>query len=84
MPASTKIEFNYLNGNLMVPKIHLLTLIFGCNSRKRRTVKADNVSSIASAMMDLIRTWSQHHFHALGRKIVGRGREPMRVSGERE
>jgi hypothetical protein len=34
MPASTKIEFNCLNGNLMVPKIHLLTLIFGCNSRK--------------------------------------------------
>jgi len=83
MPASTKIEFSCLNGNLMVPKILPLTLIFGCNSRKGGP-KADNVSSIASAMMDLIRTWSQHHFHALGRKIVGRGREPMRVSGERE
>jgi hypothetical protein len=34
MPASNKIEFSYLNGNLMVPKIHRPTLIFDSNSRK--------------------------------------------------
>jgi hypothetical protein len=33
MSASNKIEFSYLNGNLMVPAIHPLTLGFGCNSR---------------------------------------------------
>jgi hypothetical protein len=36
MPASIKIEFSYLNGNLMVPKIQPLTLTFDCNSRKGR------------------------------------------------
>jgi len=34
LTASNKIEFSYLNGNLMVPKIHPLTLNFDCNSRK--------------------------------------------------
>jgi len=34
MTASNKIEFSYLNGNLMVPTIHPLTLNFDCNSRK--------------------------------------------------
>jgi hypothetical protein len=32
--AANKIEFNYLNGNLMVPKIHPLNLNFERNSRK--------------------------------------------------
>ncbi len=33
MSASNKVEFSYLNGNLMVLTIHPLTLSFGCNSR---------------------------------------------------
>jgi hypothetical protein len=41
--ASNKIEFKYLNGNLMVPKIHRLTLTFDRSSRK-----ADNVASFVS------------------------------------
>jgi hypothetical protein len=36
MSASNEIEFSYLNGNLMVPTIHPLTLSFGCNSRQWR------------------------------------------------
>jgi len=35
--ASNKIEFRYLNGNLMFPEIHPLTLVFECNSRKADT-----------------------------------------------
>jgi hypothetical protein len=35
MSASNKIEFSYLNGNLMVPRIHPLTLSGDCNSRSR-------------------------------------------------
>jgi hypothetical protein len=34
MTASNKIEFSYLNSNLMVPNTNLLTLHFDCNSRK--------------------------------------------------
>jgi hypothetical protein len=34
MPAANKIEFSYLNGNLMAPRIQPLTLIFDRNSRK--------------------------------------------------
>ncbi len=30
MPASNKIQFSYLNGNLVVPKIHGLTLNLDC------------------------------------------------------
>jgi hypothetical protein len=52
MPASTKIEFNYLNGNLMVPKIHPLTLIFGCNSRKG----GQRLFNYEAAMMVLMTT----------------------------
>jgi hypothetical protein len=33
MSTPNKIEFSYLNGNLMVLKIHPPTLNFGCNSR---------------------------------------------------
>jgi hypothetical protein len=33
-PASNKIEFSHLNGNLMVPDIHPLTLTFNRNSHK--------------------------------------------------
>jgi hypothetical protein len=33
MSASNKFEFSCLNSNLMVPKIHPLTLSFDCNSR---------------------------------------------------
>jgi hypothetical protein len=33
MSASNKIEFSYLNGNLMVPAIHPLSLSSDCNSR---------------------------------------------------
>ena len=33
MSAQNKIEFSYLNGNLMVLKIHPLTLSSDCNSR---------------------------------------------------
>jgi deoxyinosine 3'endonuclease (endonuclease V) len=32
--ASNKIEFKYLNGNLMFPEIHPLTLVLERNSRK--------------------------------------------------
>jgi hypothetical protein len=32
MPASNKIEFSYLNGNLLVLTIHPLTLSSDCNS----------------------------------------------------
>jgi hypothetical protein len=35
--ASNKIEFRYLNGNLMFPEIHPLTLVFERNSRKPDT-----------------------------------------------
>jgi hypothetical protein len=35
--ALNKIEFRYLNGNLMFPEIHPLTLVFECNSRKADT-----------------------------------------------
>jgi hypothetical protein len=48
LPVSNKIEFSYLNGNLMVPKLRLLTLAFDGNSRK-----ADNVSSLCAVMMAL-------------------------------
>jgi hypothetical protein len=41
-PASDKIEFNYLNRNLMVPNIHLPTFAIGCNS------EANNDASFVS------------------------------------
>jgi hypothetical protein len=40
LAVSNKIEFSYLNWNLMVPKLHPLTVAFYGNS-----AQADNVSS---------------------------------------
>jgi len=40
LPGSNKIKFSYLNWNLMVPKLHPLTLTFDNNPREM-----DNVSS---------------------------------------
>ena len=38
---ANKFKFNYLNGNLMVPQIHLFSLSFDFNSN-RRMAKAAN------------------------------------------
>jgi hypothetical protein len=48
------MEFSYLNWNLMVPKLRLLTLAFDGRSRKDgHSRKADNVSSLCAVMMPL-------------------------------
>src|SRR5882724_6876009 len=60
-PASNEIEFSYLNGNLMVPKIHQLTLVFDCGCRNDRPQNTDNVSAIASSNEALMTTGSRHH-----------------------
>jgi hypothetical protein len=39
--AANKLKFNYLNGNLMVPQIHLFSLSFDFNAN-RRMAKAAN------------------------------------------
>jgi hypothetical protein len=52
MTASNKIEFSYLNGNLMVPQIHPLTLDFDCNSRKG----GQRLFNYEAAMMVLMTT----------------------------
>jgi AraC family transcriptional regulator len=46
--------------------------------------KADNVSSIVRNNDDFDINVTHHHLDALDKKIAGRAREPMRVSGEQE
>jgi hypothetical protein len=78
-PAANKIEFNYLNGNLMVPKIHPLTLTFDRNSRKGGQLLFDGGRNHGFDD-DVVPT----SLPCTRQKIVGRGRVPMRVSGEHE
>jgi hypothetical protein len=53
-PTSNKIEFNQLNGNLMVPKISPPTLTFNCNFHSG--VKAETFLEFWASMMGLMTT----------------------------
>jgi hypothetical protein len=53
-PTSNKIEFNRLNGNLMVPKIRPPTLTF--NSNFHNGVKAETSFEFWVSMMGLMTT----------------------------
>jgi hypothetical protein len=49
MPASNKIQFSYLNSNLVVPEIDALTLTLTAVVETARSLEKDSVSSIASS-----------------------------------
>jgi hypothetical protein len=53
-PTSNKIEFNQLNGNLMVPKISPPTVTFNCNFHSG--VKAETFLEFWASMMGLMTT----------------------------
>jgi hypothetical protein len=63
--VSNKIEFSYLNWNLMVPKLRLLTLAFDGNSRKTRTM-----SLLVRSDDGLVTTLSRQNFQDLDTKTL--------------
>jgi hypothetical protein len=84
-PASNEIEFSYLNGNLMVPRIHQLPLGLQCGCRNDRPQDTDNVSAIASGNEGFDDDMIPPSFAMrAGGKNAGRGQEPMPASGEQQ
>jgi hypothetical protein len=84
-PASNEIEFSYLNGNLMVPRIHQLTLGLQCGCRNDQPQETDNVSAIASGNEGFDNDTIPPSFaKRVGGNIAGRGQEPMPASGEQQ
>jgi hypothetical protein len=72
--AATKIEFSYLNDNLMVPIVHPLSLTFDFSSPKGGPLKCE----------DGFDESDPPHFYSFDRKNSARRGEPMILPGEPE
>jgi hypothetical protein len=77
--ASNKIEFSYLNGNLVVRTIRRLTLTFDRISHRR--LKADDVSSVVNGNDRFDDNVIPDSLPITRRKVLSE-EAPTRVSGE--